>query len=1700
MSAAGTPSTDPWVILARERTRYEEQFRSLKPNNGIITGDQAKSFLLQSQLPPIILGQIWALADTDADGKMNIDEFSIACKLINLKLRGYEVPKGLPPSLLASLKVNTPPAIPPLPNTALVNPPSRPEPPKIAPMMSTQPLSQPLTSTQPPLLPGLIGQPPSNITPNTASMGMVQTGIVPPTKGNFTNIPNAPNIPTGIIPPMQSTVPLVQPLIDAAPSMASTAPLVSGIPLSSSTIQPVMSSAPLVSGVPLTASSIAPTIPPISSVLPPNLSGGPGIPPPIPNIPSVPVNTVAPLPAPGMSPITSQPVGVVGRPGATSTPRASITSLERTHSIDSTSSQPEWSVPHQTKLKYTQIFNTTDRTRTGFLSGAQARNVMVQTKLPQNILALIWALSDMDADGRLGCEEFVLAMHLCEQASLGHAPPSRLPPDLIPPSFRRTRTTSISSQGSAPIDQDPASTLLQNSFEDKRKENFEKGQAELERRRKTLLDQQRQEREERERKEREEQEKKEKARQEAERKRLDELEKQMRDQQEKERLIEEEKKRQADQREAARKEMERQRQLEWEKQRLQELHNQRQREQETVLKLKARNQSLTIELTTLNDQVKELSQKICDTRMGVSSVKTTIDGMRSTRDSQMQEMSQLKNKLKEQNAKLLALSQEKIKLDAKNKANTQDTEQARLAFENKEVTIKNLKTKVDDMQVEIDSKMADIENNNTQLKDLQTELKNLVNECEQLYSVYEVKRNTILDMKNSGKPNEMNAWQSTDAWGSNDNETSSDWPVDNWAASTDVSTLPGLVKYRALYEFVARNNDEISFQPGDIINVPKEQTGEPGWLAGEIRGHTGWFPEAYVEPVDGVGVRDDSAFSQTTTSIEETEATRLEGIAEVPEGSETTNSFEPTPVHVPSEVEQPVALVEPEVEPEYYIANYPYQSVEPGDLTFNAGEVIGVIKKEGDWWTGKLGNLVGIFPSNYVQKVDVNSSANTINAAPVAAPPEPTQEPALPPMPPMELSTGVSAEAVESALANVSAQSQADNEVSQISLNKAKEEAYAQAGQVVKTKKPEIASVIAPYQSTSPEQLSLARGQLIMIRKKTDSGWWEGELQAKGRKRQVGWFPASYVKVLNSSGRISGRTTPVSTTRMQQEVIIDKVIALYPYSAGNPDELTFAKDDIISVTAREEEAWWRGELNGVSGLFPSNYVSPLQQSPPLTPQNKKRKESINEFVQTEKSYVHDMSVVHEVFEEPLRKCKLISAKEIDEIFVNWQDIIFCNKLFLKDLLNANKTGSDMIGHIICKHLPEMKAYVTFCGKQLDSAALLQKLTENSTAFRDLVKKCQNNVATKGMPLSSFLIKPMQRITRYPLLINKILENTPDDHPDYKNLQEALILAESFLNSINENVRLKENQDRLNWLQQCVQNDLNIVFNSETNKLGPRQLLHYGIFNKLKSNKELLGFLFNDFFMFVQATKSIGVQFTFQINENVSYKLYKQPILIQNLMVSRDSSDNIESGTDSNRVLNIQDDKNTYKIALLVHTVSECGLWMKRIESAKEMCSKMFTLSLQNKRKTQLHLGPSCGRLLVLVQKGKRFISIGKHHTENIYCKVALGTQEQETDVARETYNNGNSVQNGLPHTPSLVWNYSMQFQLRNLNQESLIVTVYKQNHFSPDDFLGRAELRIKEILRDSQNHNGPITKKLILHQVESGEITVKLDLHLFDNY
>ena len=125
----------------------------------------------------------------------------------------------------------------------------------------------------------------------------------------------------------------------------------------------------------------------------------------------------------------------------------------------------------------------------------------------------------MDKDGRLSREEFVLSGHLCDLAAKGEPLPAALPPHLVPPSLRPGRAAipvaaggSIAGSVAGDSVSTPGSVKDLNSpstFEDKRRENFNKGQAELERRRQSIIEQQKKEEEERKKKEKEEAEEKE---------------------------------------------------------------------------------------------------------------------------------------------------------------------------------------------------------------------------------------------------------------------------------------------------------------------------------------------------------------------------------------------------------------------------------------------------------------------------------------------------------------------------------------------------------------------------------------------------------------------------------------------------------------------------------------------------------------------------------------------------------------------------------------------------------------------------------------------------------------------------------------------------------------------------------------------------------------------------------------------------------------------------------------------------------------------------------------------------------------------------------------------------------------------------------------------------------------------------------------
>ncbi|XP_058826225.1 abl interactor 2 [Topomyia yanbarensis] len=55
---------------------------------------------------------------------------------------------------------------------------------------------------------------------------------------------------------------------------------------------------------------------------------------------------------------------------------------------------------------------------------------------------------------------------------------------------------------------------------------------------------------------------------------------------------------------------------------------------------------------------------------------------------------------------------------------------------------------------------------------------------------------------------------------------------------------------------------------------------------------------------------------------------------------------------------------------------------------------------------------------------------------------------------------------------------------------------------------------------------------------------------------------------------------------------IEKVVAIYDYYADKDDELSFQESSVLYVLKKNDDGWWEGVMDGVTGLFPGNYVEP----------------------------------------------------------------------------------------------------------------------------------------------------------------------------------------------------------------------------------------------------------------------------------------------------------------------------------------------------------------------------------------------------------------------------------------------------------------------------------------------------------------------------
>lgn len=86
-----------------------------------------------------------------------------------------------------------------------------------------------------------------------------------------------------------------------------------------------------------------------------------------------------------------------------------------------------------------------------------------------------------------------------------------------------------------------------------------------------------------------------------------------------------------------------------------------------------------------------------------------------------------------------------------------------------------------------------------------------------------------------------------------------------------------------------------------------------------------------------------------------------------------------------------------------------------------------------------------------------------------------------------------------------------------------------------------------------------------------------------------GWVPKNYIE---KGSVLSITLTIVLNGKHYSFFCSISVVAIYDYYADKDDELSFQESSVLYVLKKNDDGWWEGVMDGVTGLFPGNYVEP----------------------------------------------------------------------------------------------------------------------------------------------------------------------------------------------------------------------------------------------------------------------------------------------------------------------------------------------------------------------------------------------------------------------------------------------------------------------------------------------------------------------------
>lgn len=197
--------------------------------------------------------------------------------------------------------------------------------------------------------------------------------------------------------------------------------------------------------------------------------------------------------------------------------------------------------------------------------------------------------------------------------------------------------------------------------------------------------------------------------------------------------------------------------------------------------------------------------------------------------------------------------------------------------------------------------------------------------------------------------------------------------------------------------------------------------------------------------------------------------------------------------------------------------------------------------------------------------------------------------------------------------------------------------------------------------------------------------------------------------------------------------------------------------------------------------------------------SRRRYDTYRELYLTEVGYARDLQVVLRVFVLPLRNARaegrvVLPDDDINALFSNVEALLGVSIEMLTRMragLATDAPLSTVVAESFVVVSPFLRLYHEYCANHAVAAATMERLTRENNAFVAFCRYSRTRPESRGLDLASYLIKPVQRVTKYALLFDAIVRKMSEDHPQYAVMSKALTESRAAAEGVNEWLRTRD---------------------------------------------------------------------------------------------------------------------------------------------------------------------------------------------------------------------------------------------------------------------------------------------------------------------